>query len=146
MRIVLSRPSPWKKSVIRMGWGENVNGLPYLLLYYEKGEECRRLIAESDVVLFGGVEDESLIADRLRAGRLTVRLSERLYREGNGKPYLPGGLIKNITTIPATGEDGCICSAPGPMWREISGWWGLTAGSGSDTAIFPLSGSRIRRS
>ncbi len=85
---------PMEEERIRMGWGENVNGLPYLLLYYEKGEECRRLIAESDVVLFGGVEDESLIADRLRAGRLTVRLSERLYREGQWKAVSPRGLIK----------------------------------------------------
>lgn len=35
-----------------------------------------------------------MIADRLRAGRLTVRLSERLYREGQWKAVSPRGLIK----------------------------------------------------
>ena len=85
---------PMEAERIRMGWGENVSGLPYLHLYYEKEEECRRLIAESDAVLFGGVEDESYIADRLRAGRLIVRLSERLYREGQWKAVSPRGLIK----------------------------------------------------
>lgn len=85
---------PMEEERIRMGWGENLDALPYLLLYYEKEEECRRLIAESDVVLFGGVEDESFIAGRLQAGGLTVRLSERLYREGQWKAVSPRGLIK----------------------------------------------------
>ncbi|MDE5679416.1 MAG: hypothetical protein K2I01_03165 [Lachnospiraceae bacterium] len=85
---------PMEEERIRMGWGENLDALPYLLLYYEKEEECRRLIAESDVVLFGGVEDESFIADRLQADGLTVRLSERLYREGQWKAISPRGLVK----------------------------------------------------
>lgn len=77
-----------------MGWGEEPEKLPYLLLYYEKEETCRRLIAESDVVLFGGVEDESYIADRLQAGKLTVRLSERIYKDGQWKAVSPRGLLK----------------------------------------------------
>lgn len=85
---------PMEEERIRMGWGENLDALPYLLLYYEKEEECRRLIAESDVVLFGGVEDESFIADRLQAGGLTVRLSERIYKEGQWKAVSPRGLVK----------------------------------------------------
>lgn len=85
---------PMEEERIRMGWGENLDKLPYLLLYYEREEECRRLIAESDVVLFGGVEDESFIAGRLQAGGLTVRLSERLYREGQWKAVSPRGLLK----------------------------------------------------
>lgn len=85
---------PMEEERIRMGWGENLEKLPYLLLYYEKEAECRRLIAESDVVLFGGVEDESFIEERLRADRLTVRLSERIYKEGQWKAISPRGLIK----------------------------------------------------
>lgn len=85
---------PMEEERIRMGWGENPDALPYLLLYYEKEEECRRLIAESDVVLFGGVEDESFIAGRLQAGGLTVRLSERIYKDGQWKAVSPRGLIK----------------------------------------------------
>ncbi len=85
---------PMEEERIRMGWGENLEKLPYLLLYYEKEAECRRLIAESDVVLFGGVEDEGFIEERLRADRLTVRLSERIYKEGQWKAISPRGLIK----------------------------------------------------
>lgn len=85
---------PMEEERIRMGWGENLDALPYLLLYYEKEAECRRLIAESDVVLFGGVEDESFIAGRLQAGGLTVRLSERIYKDGQWKAVSPRGLIK----------------------------------------------------
>ncbi|MDE6063414.1 MAG: glycosyltransferase family 4 protein, partial [Lachnospiraceae bacterium] len=85
---------PMEEERIRMGWGENLDELPYLLLYYEKEEECRRLIAESDVVLFGGVEDESFIAGRLQAGGLTVRLSERIYKDGQWKAVSPRGLLK----------------------------------------------------
>lgn len=85
---------PMEEERIRMGWGENLEELPYLLLYYEEEEACRRLIAKSDVVLFGGVEDEGYIADRLKAGRLTVRLSERIYKEGQWKAISPRGLIK----------------------------------------------------
>lgn len=85
---------PMEDERIRMGWGENLDALPYLLLYYEKEAECRRLIAESDVVLFGGVEDESFITGRLQAGGLTVRLSERIYKDGQWKAVSPRGLIK----------------------------------------------------
>lgn len=85
---------PMEEERIRMGWGENLDALPYLLLYYEKEAECRRLIAESDVVLFGGVEDESFITGRLQAGGLTVRLSERIYKDGQWKAVSPRGLIK----------------------------------------------------
>lgn len=85
---------PMEEERVRMGWGQDLKKLPYLKLFYEQPEECRKLIAESDVVLFGGVEDESYIADRLRAGKPVVRLSERIYREGQWKAISPRGLRK----------------------------------------------------
>lgn len=85
---------PMEEERIRMGWGEELEKIPYLRLYYEKEEECRDLIANSEVVLFGGVEDESYIVERLRGGKLTVRLSERLYKEGQWKAISPRGLRK----------------------------------------------------
>ena len=85
---------PMEEERIKMGWGAEVKNLPYLVCYYEKPELCRKLIMESDVVIFGGVEDESYIAPRLEKGLFTVRYSERIYKEGQWKMVSPRGLLK----------------------------------------------------
>ncbi|MBR1860429.1 MAG: glycosyltransferase family 4 protein [Lachnospiraceae bacterium] len=97
-----------------MGWDR---ALPdYVRLSYtdhEENEACRELILESDVVIFGGCEDESYISPRLEmlrnlkgrapegdkepGGRLknrklTFRYSERVYKEGQWKFITPRGL------------------------------------------------------
>ena len=45
---------------IRMGWKETQE-LPYLKLYDQEPEACRRLIQEARVVLFGGTDEECYI-------------------------------------------------------------------------------------
>ncbi len=85
---------PMEEERIRMGWGGDFTKLPWLRLYYEQEAECRELIAESDVVLFGGVDEEAYITERLEAGRLVVRLSERIYKSGQWKALSPRGLRK----------------------------------------------------
>lgn len=85
---------PMEEERVRMGWGADFAALPYLRLFYEQEQECRALIADSDVVLFGGVDDESYIAERLKAGRLVVRLSERIYKSGQWKAVSPRGLLR----------------------------------------------------
>lgn len=87
---------PMEEERIRMGWGTDLNSLSYLCLFYEQEEKCRRLIMDSEVVLFGGVDEESYIAGRLDAGKLVVRLSERLYKDGQWKAISPRGLIKKF--------------------------------------------------
>lgn len=77
-----------------MGWGIVGEKIPYLRYYYEEPEACRQLILTSDIVIFGGVEDERYIAERLASGRPVIRYSERLYREGQWKAVSPRGLIK----------------------------------------------------
>ena len=79
---------------VRMGWGADETALPYLKCWYEEPEACRALVMESDIVVFGGVEDESYIEERLKSGRPVIRYSERLYREGQWKAVSPRGLIK----------------------------------------------------
>ncbi len=81
---------------VRMGWN-SAERPPYLLCWYEEKGLCRRLVEESDIVVFGGIEDESYIADRLRSGRPVIRYSERLYREGQWKAVSPRGLLKKYT-------------------------------------------------
>lgn len=85
---------PMEEDRIRMGWAESITNLPYVKLFYEEKELCKKLIFESDCVIFGGCEDESVIMPRLEAGRFTIRYSERLYREGRWKFVSPRGLIK----------------------------------------------------
>lgn len=77
---------------VRMGWNSHTDTLPYLLKYYEKPELCKKLIAESDIVVFGGTDDESYITERLQAHKPVIRCSERLYREGQWKAISPRGL------------------------------------------------------
>lgn len=85
---------PMEKERSAMGWAADVEELPYVKCFYEEEAECRRRIMESDVVIFGGVEDESYIEERLRAGKPVLRYSERLYREGQWKAVSPRGLKK----------------------------------------------------
>ena len=88
----------------KMGWDKEIPD--FVRLSYTSEEEkkaCRELIFESEVVIFGGCEDESYIAPRLEALRegsaddkkyLTFRYSERVYKEGQWKFVTPKGLRK----------------------------------------------------
>ena len=62
--------SPMEEDRVKMGWGEEVRSIPYLKLYYEEPEACAARILDSDVVVFGGVEDERYIKPRLNAGKI----------------------------------------------------------------------------
>ncbi len=77
---------------VKMGWDSHTDKLPYLLKYYEQPDLCKRLIDESDIVIFGGTDDESYITERLQAHKPVIRCSERLYREGQWKAISPRGL------------------------------------------------------
>ena len=83
---------PMEKERVDMGWGVDVNELPYVRCLYESEDECRRIIADSDVVWFGWSEREDLADFRLSSGKPTFRVSERLYREGQWKMISPRGL------------------------------------------------------
>ena len=85
---------PMEEDRVQMGWGAEVQAIPYLLYFYEQPEKCRQLVLESDVVVFGGVEDESYIKPRLEKGLFTIRCSERIYKTGQWKMISPRGLIK----------------------------------------------------
>lgn len=84
---------PMEAERVQMGW-QVAEELPFLKLYYEEEEACKKLIADSDVVLFGGCDDERYIVERLRAGKPVIRYSERLYKEAQWKAISPRGLIK----------------------------------------------------
>lgn len=78
---------------VRMGWHEEERP-GYVRRWYEEETFCRKLLMECDAVLFGGTDDESYIQERLAAGKLIVRISERLYKRGQWKAVSPRGLRK----------------------------------------------------
>ncbi|MBE5883540.1 MAG: glycosyltransferase [Lachnospiraceae bacterium] len=84
---------PMEAERVRMGWHEE-NRPDYVHCYYEEEEWCRQQIRDCDVVLFGGCDEESYIAERLQSGKLIIRISERLYKTGQWKAISPRGLIK----------------------------------------------------
>lgn len=91
---------PMEEERVAMGWGTEGNRLPYVLCLYEEEEKCRKLMLESDMVIFGWIRREDLlnvtevIKERLKNGKKSLRLSERLYREGQWKAVSPKGLIR----------------------------------------------------
>lgn len=84
---------PMEEERIRMGW-QVQEGLDFLKLYYQEPESCQRLIEESDLVIFGGCEEESYIQGRLSRGKPVIRYTERIYKEGQWKAVSPRGLLK----------------------------------------------------
>ena len=85
---------PMEAERVSMGWDTNAVNKPYVRLFYEDEENCRKLIMDADCVIFGGTEKEDLIIPRLEVNKFTIRYSERLYKEGRWKFITPRGLIK----------------------------------------------------
>lgn len=85
---------PMEEERIRMGWSADVEALGYVVLGYENPGEAEKLIMESDIIIWGGTEDETLLKPRLDAGKPVIRYSERLYKTGQWKAISPKGLWK----------------------------------------------------
>lgn len=84
---------PMEEERIRLGW--NPEDVPSYVRYaYEEREACEQLILDSDVVIWGGLEDETMLQPRLQAGKPILRYSERLYKTGQWKAVSPRGLRK----------------------------------------------------
>ena len=90
---VFVQTEPVEEERVRMGWAGEVHQ-PYLKLYYESTEECKKLILQAQIVMFGGCDEEAYIEERLKAGRPVIRYSERLYKTGQWKAVSPRGLKK----------------------------------------------------
>ena len=85
---------PMEEERIQMGWGVEAEKIPYVLFLDKELDLCKKLIEESEILLVGWMEREDLIANRLKSRKLTIRISERLYREGQWKAVSPKGLIR----------------------------------------------------
>lgn len=85
---------PVEQERLQMGWSDAAAELPYVKLYREDPEQSAALIMDSDVVVFGGSDDEDLILPRIEAGKPVLRYSERIYKTGQWKAISPRGLRK----------------------------------------------------
>lgn len=103
---------PMEQERVAMGWGVDVRSLPYVKCLYEAEYDCLKKIAESDVVMFGWTGREDLADSRLRSGKVTLRVSERIYREGQWKAVSPRGLVaKYREHIRYRGRNVCMLCA-----------------------------------
>lgn len=84
---------PMDEERVAMGWALDVKQIPYVKLLYDEPEVCEDLIMNSDIVIFGWTGREDLVEKRLQTKKATIRVSERLYREGQWKAISPRGLI-----------------------------------------------------
>lgn len=78
---------------VQMGWALDAGALPYVVNAWEDEALCRRLIDEADLVFAGWTKRTDLFLPRMEAGKLTFRVSERIYREGQWKAVSPRGLL-----------------------------------------------------
>lgn len=84
---------PMEQERVDMGWGLDSGKIPYVVFAYQEEERCRRLVEEADLVLAGWTKRTDLFLPRLSSGKLTLRISERIYREGQWKAVSPRGLL-----------------------------------------------------
>ena len=84
---------PMEEERQKMGWHEKEKP-SYVHCFYEEEAFCREKIEEADVVLFGGVSDESFIEKRLQEKKPVIRVDERMYKEAQWKAISPRGLLK----------------------------------------------------
>ena len=86
---------PMEDKRLAMGWGVNISEMPFVSLFYEDEDSCKKLILDSDVTILGW--SDGIIADvekeRLESGKLSFRVSERIYREGQWKFILKDRLV-----------------------------------------------------
>lgn len=87
---------PMEAERVNMGWDEKLSELPYVKKLYED-PACEQLVYDSDIVLIGWSEREDIAQKRLKlsqhSNKVTLRISERIYREGRHKFISPKGLI-----------------------------------------------------
>ena len=77
-----------------MGWSDSLPSYVQLSYTDEKAhEKCLKMILDADVALIGWTEDMTLVMPRLKAGKLTFRISERLYKKSTLLALNPRGLV-----------------------------------------------------
>lgn len=84
---------PMEEERVEMGWCVPVDEKKKVIFLYKDDYEFQKKIMYSNVVLFGWTGREDIVTPRLQSGKTTLRVSERLYREGQWKVISPRGLM-----------------------------------------------------
>lgn len=84
---------PMEEERIKMGWALDVTKLPYVISADREEARCRELISQADLVLAGWTLRTDLFESRLSSDKLTLRISERIYREGQWRAVSLRGLL-----------------------------------------------------
>lgn len=102
---VFIQTEPMEAERVRMGWAVDAKAIPYVKLFYESAQECRNLIESCDLLVAGWLENSGsaaadglpgafeVVMQRLGSGKPAIRISERIYREGQWKAVSPRGLM-----------------------------------------------------
>lgn len=85
---------PMEEERIQMGWQAESAKLTFVHCFYEEKEVCTALLNQCDIALIGWTENRELVEFWLKSGKPTIRISERIYREGQWKAISPRGLIQ----------------------------------------------------
>lgn len=92
---VFIQTEPMEEERKNMGWALNTDNISYVKNLFDETEkeECLRLISDCDVLIAGWMKDSTPVIKRMQQRKLTVRISERIYREGRWKFISPRGLV-----------------------------------------------------
>ncbi|WP_027207334.1 glycosyltransferase family 4 protein [Butyrivibrio fibrisolvens] len=93
---IFVQTQPMEEERVRMGWGVDMSSLTYLKIYDNDKIFTLNAINDFDVVMLGWTENDEVreaCLKRADSGKLLLRMSERIYREGQWKAISPKGLI-----------------------------------------------------
>lgn len=90
---IFIQSEPMEEERSSMGWKVELEKIPYLICFYEQEEKCVDLIQNAQVVIAGWTKHINLVIKRMQSHKLTIRISERIYREGQWKAISPRGLM-----------------------------------------------------
>lgn len=89
---VFIQTEPMEEERVKMGWGEDFSALPFMRFFYLEENECRALINQADLVIFGDEKNPEWIQERIEQKKTIIRYTERIYKEGQWKFISPKGL------------------------------------------------------
>lgn len=84
---------PMTQERMAAGWVQDADMFTYCRFWTKERAVCEELFLKSDVVLLGWSRlPAKLIEKRLSSGKVTLRVTERIYKEGQWKAISPRGL------------------------------------------------------
>lgn len=89
---IFIQTEPMDEERKNMGWEIDPTTIPYVMCIYEDNYKLESLMLEADVVIAGWTSKIPMVIRRMMLKKLTIRISERIYREGQWKMISPRGL------------------------------------------------------